>query len=134
MQEKIKTVQASLPELSSQIQCDDPPPSPQSQWRENQRRDILVILEARPPKKGKTILHPHETVAQLVGVEEAAKFNGSSQKMQDSPPQVDIPDKFYAIMSNILEEVGQMVRAHPMHEVTQPLLDRSEERRVGKEC
>ncbi|KAK1361665.1 hypothetical protein POM88_046139 [Heracleum sosnowskyi] len=81
-----------------------------------------MTVEARAPKKGKVILHPQETLAELVGGHEAVRFI-KKRKVEDSHVVVGVPDGIYSMMSTILDQVRQMVRSLPMREVKKSVLD-----------
>ncbi|KAK1352565.1 hypothetical protein POM88_053262 [Heracleum sosnowskyi] len=78
-------------------------------------------MQARPPKKGVIILHPQDTVGELIGAHDATRW--TSQPKMDSHTSVALPDQIYGMMSTILDEVSQMVRSLPMREVKQSVLD-----------
>ncbi|KAK1388313.1 hypothetical protein POM88_016491 [Heracleum sosnowskyi] len=87
--EKMKKVRAELtPEFNSSI---DEPLSPRTQREIQRKNDLIVTVEARAPKKGKVILHPQETLAELVGVHEAVRFI-KKRKVEDSHVVVGVPD------------------------------------------
>ncbi|KAK1359727.1 hypothetical protein POM88_044201 [Heracleum sosnowskyi] len=47
----------------------DQPPSPRTQMEINQKKDVIATMQARPPKKGRIILHPQDTVGELIGAQ-----------------------------------------------------------------
>ncbi|KAK1382665.1 hypothetical protein POM88_020400 [Heracleum sosnowskyi] len=120
LQEKMKKVRAELtPEFNSPT---DEPLSPRTQREIQRKNDLIVTVEARAPKKGKVILHPQETLAELVGGHEAVRFI-KKRKVEDSHVVVGVPDGIYSMMSTILDQVRQMVRSLPMREVKKFVLD-----------
>lgn len=88
------------------------------------------MVQARPPKKGKSILHldsvtdhrlPHDMLkayAKCRGSQVATRYAEGFAKWPMWMFQMT-----FMIMLNILDEVGQMVVPLPMLEVTQPVLN-----------
>lgn len=109
-------------ELTNEMSPTDQPPSPRTKKATQWKKDLIVMIQSRPPKKGKIILHPHETVPELIGAREATQWmkNETTKKSQAT---INVPDEIYLIMSTILDEVRQMVRSLPMREVKQSVLD-----------
>uniref|UniRef100_A0A161XRK0 Uncharacterized protein n=1 Tax=Daucus carota subsp. sativus TaxID=79200 RepID=A0A161XRK0_DAUCS len=83
-----------------------------------QRQDILATLKAKPPRKGKAILRPRQSLSDLLDRSEASQFaEGSREASQD------ISGHIFGMMSTILCEVDEMVRSLPTRQVTQPVVD-----------
>ena len=83
-----------------------------------QKRDLLVLLKAKPPRKGKLSLFPGQSVSELVGRAEAAQY---AEKPRESVNEVS--DHIYGMMSVILGNLQLMVHAMPTREITQAFLD-----------
>ncbi|KAK1371173.1 hypothetical protein POM88_037265 [Heracleum sosnowskyi] len=79
---------------------DDPTLSPASQRKKN----ILIALHARDPKKGKFFKRPRHTIYELLGYEEAALWTSLSTPAR-------IPEHAYEMMGRALNEVTDMVQA-----------------------
>lgn len=93
--------------------------SPKSQ-KKIHRKELLKIVQARPPKKGKTVLYPWLTVAEFIGAQGAAELIASQSSQR---AQVQVPESIYSIFPRVLNEVSQMVMSLPTHEVTKAQLD-----------
>ncbi|KAK1368733.1 hypothetical protein POM88_034825 [Heracleum sosnowskyi] len=87
-------------ELASQHGPDEPPLSPASR----RKRNVLVALHARQPRKGKHFMYPHHTVRELLGPAEAAAWTSLSTPAR-------IPEHAYEMMGRALNEVTDMVQA-----------------------
>ncbi|KAK1383014.1 hypothetical protein POM88_020762 [Heracleum sosnowskyi] len=107
---------------SVELSPTDQPPSPRTQMDINRKKDVIATMQARPPKKGRIILHPQDTVGELIGAQEAARWT-SQPKLDYFHASFALPDQFYRMMLTILDEVRQMVRSLPMREVKQSVLD-----------
>ncbi|KAK1381937.1 hypothetical protein POM88_019672 [Heracleum sosnowskyi] len=70
LQEKMKKVRSSMPELTLETPSDEPP-SPSTLKEIQRKKDIFVMMQARPPTRGKLNLYPQQTVGELVGAMEA---------------------------------------------------------------
>ncbi|KAK1383016.1 hypothetical protein POM88_020751 [Heracleum sosnowskyi] len=121
LQEKMKNARSSQDD-SVELSPTDQPPSPRTQMDINRKKDVIATMQARPPKKGRIILHPQDTVGELIGAQEAARWT-SQPKLDYFHASFALPDQFYRMMSTILDEVRQMVRSLPMREVKQSVLD-----------
>ncbi|KAK1401215.1 hypothetical protein POM88_000820 [Heracleum sosnowskyi] len=121
LQEKMKNARSSQDDSTDELWPTDQPPSPRTQMEIFRKKDVVVTMQARPPKKGVIILHPQDTVGELIGAHEAARW--TSLPKMDSHASVALPDQIYGMMSTILDEVRQMVRSLPMREVKQSVLD-----------
>ncbi|KAK1401212.1 hypothetical protein POM88_000817 [Heracleum sosnowskyi] len=83
----------------SQHGPDEPPLSSASR----RKRNILVTLHARQPKKGKPLMYPHHTVRELLGPAEAVAWTGLSTPAR-------IPEHAYEMMGRALNDVTDMVQ------------------------
>ncbi|KAK1384779.1 hypothetical protein POM88_022514 [Heracleum sosnowskyi] len=98
---KIKeAMECAEKELASQHGPDEPPLSPVSR----RKRNVMVALHARQPRKGKPFMYPHHTVRELLGPEEAAAWTRLSTPAR-------IPEHAYEMMGRALNEVTDMVQA-----------------------
>ncbi|KAK1388028.1 hypothetical protein POM88_016206 [Heracleum sosnowskyi] len=122
LQEKMKNALSSQDDSTVELSPTDQPPSPRTQMEINRKKDVIATMQATPPKKGRIILHPHDTVGKLIGAQEAARWT-SQPKLDYSHASFDLPGQFYRTMSTILDEVRKMVRSLPMREVKQSVLD-----------
>ncbi|KAK1375588.1 hypothetical protein POM88_031781 [Heracleum sosnowskyi] len=122
LQEKMKNARSSQDDSIVELSQTDQPPSPHTQMEIYRIKDIISTMQARPPKKGRIILHPQDTVGELIGVYEATRWT-NQPKIDNCHDSVALPDKFYQMMSTILDEVRQMIRSLPMREVKQSILD-----------
>ncbi|KAK1387620.1 hypothetical protein POM88_015798 [Heracleum sosnowskyi] len=80
------------------------PPSPRTQMEIYRIKDIISTMQARPLKKGRIILHPQDTVGELIGAQEATRWT-RQPKIDNSHDSVALPDKFYQMMLTILDVV-----------------------------
>ncbi|KAK1361943.1 hypothetical protein POM88_046417 [Heracleum sosnowskyi] len=119
LQEKMAQIRSSQAELTPELSPTDEPPSPGTQKEIRLKKDLQLTLQVIPPKGGRVFLRPNETLGEIVGAREAAKW--AKQTMQLA--SVDIPDDIFTMMSKILDTVQQMVRSLPTHEVKQSVLD-----------
>ncbi|KAK1397846.1 hypothetical protein POM88_007709 [Heracleum sosnowskyi] len=122
LQEKMKNARSSQDDSIVELSQTDQPPSPRTQMEIYRIKDIISTMQARPPKKGRIILHPQDTVGELIGAYEATRWT-NQPKIDNCHDSVALPDKFYQMMSTILDEVRQMIRSLPMREVKQSILD-----------
>ncbi|KAK1395535.1 hypothetical protein POM88_005398 [Heracleum sosnowskyi] len=100
-------------ELASQHGPDEPPLSPASR----RKRNILVTLHARQPKKGKPFMYPHHTVRELLGPAEAVAWTNLSTPAR-------IPEHAYEMMGRALNDVTDMVQTmNGVDEVPRSRLD-----------
>ncbi|KAK1372820.1 hypothetical protein POM88_029013 [Heracleum sosnowskyi] len=73
LQEKMKKVRSSMPELTLETPSDEPP-SPSTLKEIQRKKDIFVMMHVRPPTRGKLNLYPQQTVGELVGAMEATQW------------------------------------------------------------
>ncbi|KAK1377386.1 hypothetical protein POM88_033579 [Heracleum sosnowskyi] len=73
LQEKMKNVRSFMPELTLETPSDEPP-SPSTLKEIQRKKDIFVMMQARPPTRGKLNLYPQQTVGELVGAMEATQW------------------------------------------------------------
>ncbi|KAK1385030.1 hypothetical protein POM88_022765 [Heracleum sosnowskyi] len=62
LQEKMKNARSSQDDSIVELSQTDQPPSPRTQMEIYRIKDIISTMQARPPKKGRIILHPQNTV------------------------------------------------------------------------
>ncbi|KAL8097294.1 hypothetical protein AgCh_030431 [Apium graveolens] len=88
----------------------------------NQRkRDVELLLEVCPPKKGKFKMFPRHTLTELVGIDEVSKYTTSQSSLVCIPER--IPKSAYSIIGKVLTDVTNMVKAIEEIEVTRAKLD-----------
>ncbi|KAL8098958.1 hypothetical protein AgCh_031604 [Apium graveolens] len=88
----------------------------------NQRkRDVELLLEVCPPKKGKVKMFPRHTLTKLVGIDEVSKYTTSQSSLVCIPKR--IPKSAYSIIGKVLTDVTNMVEAIEEIEVTRAKLD-----------
>ncbi|KAL1812168.1 hypothetical protein ACET3Z_022233 [Daucus carota] len=116
----MERVRASQPNESPYEESTlDPPPSPRTLKAFHLRRDLSLTIQARPPKKGKVILHPRHSVAEVFRGYKAAELT-STQSQQISNPtsvqfstdsittrksRIDIRGDAPALVSKILDQL-----------------------------
>ncbi|KAK1365111.1 hypothetical protein POM88_040672 [Heracleum sosnowskyi] len=124
LQEKMKNARSSQDDSIVELLQTDQPPSPRTKMDIYRIKDIISTTQDRPPKKGWIILHPQDMVGELIGAQEATRWT-SQPKIDNShdSASVALPDKFYQMMSTILDEVRHMIRSLPVGEVKQSILD-----------
>ena len=83
-----------------------------------QKRDLLVLIKAKPPRKGKLNLFPRQSMSELVGRAEAAQYAEGQRE-----PVNEVSDQIYGMMFEMLGNLQLMVCALPTREVTQAVLD-----------
>ncbi|KAK1375241.1 hypothetical protein POM88_031434 [Heracleum sosnowskyi] len=121
LQEKMKNVRSSMPELTLETPSDEPP-SPSTLKEIQRKKDIFVMMQARPPTRGKLNLYPQQTVGELVGAMEATQWaKQMAEKSRD--PADDVSGDIYVMMSTVFDEVSQLLHSLPAHEVKQSVLD-----------
>ncbi|XP_074322079.1 uncharacterized protein LOC141659202 [Apium graveolens] len=121
LQEKMKTLlaaKAESPELSS----GDQPPSPRTRKEIRRKKELEVLIQAKPPNKGIIFLHPCETLPELIGAEKASQWI-SREMSRNSQVRASVPDEICLRMVKILDEMKEMVQSLPMREVKQSVLD-----------
>ncbi|KAL8135215.1 hypothetical protein AgCh_010036 [Apium graveolens] len=76
----------------------------------NQRkRDVELLLEVCPPKKGKVKMFPRHTLTELVGIDEVSKYTTSQSSLVCIPER--IPKSAYSIIGKVMTDVTNMVEA-----------------------
>ncbi|KAK1387271.1 hypothetical protein POM88_015449 [Heracleum sosnowskyi] len=118
--DKLMQVESSQSQLTLEALPTEPPSSPKSKKKMHRTKELLKIIQARPPKKGKAIMFPRHTVTEFIGAQGALEWT-SSQPSQNV--EVQVPESVYSVFPRVLSEVSQMVISLPMHEVTQAQLD-----------
>ncbi|KAK1359716.1 hypothetical protein POM88_044190 [Heracleum sosnowskyi] len=103
LQEKMKNARSSQDDSIVELSQTDQPPSPRTQMEIYRIKDIISTMQARPPKKGRIILHPQDAVGELIGAHEETRWT-SQLKIDNYHDSVALPDKFYQMMSTILDE------------------------------
>ena len=83
-----------------------------------QKRDLLVLIKAKPPRKGKLNLFPRQSMSELVGRAEAAQYAEGQRE-----PVNEVSYHIYGMMFEMLGNLQLMVCALPTREVTQAVLD-----------
>ncbi|KAK1372006.1 hypothetical protein POM88_038098 [Heracleum sosnowskyi] len=121
LQEKMKKVLSSVPELTLETPSDEPP-SPSTLKEIQRKKDIFVMTQARPPTRGKLNLYPQQTVGELVGAMEATQWAKQMAKKSRDPAD-DVSGDIYVMMSTVFDEVSQLLHSLPAHEVKQSVLD-----------
>ncbi|KAK1361606.1 hypothetical protein POM88_046080 [Heracleum sosnowskyi] len=96
----------------------EPPPSPGTLKKIHRKKEMCLTIQARPPKKGKAILHPRQPVAEVFGAYEAARLTASQ-----STPSQQISDNSLDLVLRVSSEVYRMVRSLEMTEVPRELLN-----------
>lgn len=101
----------------------DPPPSPGTLKKIHRRKELSLTIQARPPKKGKALLHPRHSVAEVLGAYEAAELTNSqaTQNMRASSQQ--ITDDTLNLIVRVSGEVHLMVHSLEMTEVPRALIN-----------
>lgn len=84
---------------------------------------MCLTIQARPPKKGKALLHPRQPVAEVLGAYEAACLTVSQSKKNSDAPSQKISDKSLDLVLRVLGEVHRMVRSLEMTEVPRAFLN-----------
>ncbi|KAK1401145.1 hypothetical protein POM88_000750 [Heracleum sosnowskyi] len=92
-------------------------PSPGSQ----RKREVELLLEVCPPKKGKVLMFPRHTLPEILGLDGAAKYTTSQSTLSRSPER--IPERAYSMIGKVMTEVTNMVEAIEEIEVTRARLD-----------
>ncbi|KAK1359197.1 hypothetical protein POM88_043671 [Heracleum sosnowskyi] len=104
LQEKMKKVRSSMPELTLETPSDEPP-SPSTLKEIQRKKDIFVMMQARPPTRGKLNLYPQQTVGELVGAMEATQWaKQMAEKSRD--PADDVSGDIYVMMSTVFDELA----------------------------
>ncbi|KAK1380942.1 hypothetical protein POM88_027686 [Heracleum sosnowskyi] len=80
-------------------------PSPGSQ----RKREVELLLEVCPPKKGKVLMFPRHTLPEILGLDGAAKYTTSQSALSRSPER--IPERAYSMIGKVMTEVTNMVEA-----------------------
>ncbi|KAL8102645.1 hypothetical protein AgCh_027242 [Apium graveolens] len=97
----------------------------------NQRkRDVELLLEVCPPKKGKVKMFPRHTLKELVGIDEVSKYTISQSSLVCIPER--IPKSAYSIIRKVLTDVTNMVEAIEEIEVTRAKLDEEVQKLVAR--
>ncbi|KAK1383132.1 hypothetical protein POM88_020867 [Heracleum sosnowskyi] len=65
--DKLMQVESSQSQLTFEALPTEPPSSPKSKKKVHRTKELLKIIQARPPKKGKTIMFPRHTVTEFIG-------------------------------------------------------------------
>ncbi|KAK1353668.1 hypothetical protein POM88_052033 [Heracleum sosnowskyi] len=66
LQEKMKNARSSQDDSTVDLSPTDQPPSPRTQMEINRKKDVIATMHARPPKKGRIILHPQDTFYRMM--------------------------------------------------------------------
>ncbi|KAK1361235.1 hypothetical protein POM88_045709 [Heracleum sosnowskyi] len=77
LQEKMKNVRSSQDDSTAELAellPTDQSPSPRTQMEIYRKKDVIATMQARPPKRGRIILHPQDTVTELIGAQEEARW------------------------------------------------------------
>ncbi|KAL1826860.1 hypothetical protein ACET3Z_005272 [Daucus carota] len=120
LKEDIEKALASQPTEPEDEEMADPPSSPNTLKMNQRRKALSLIIQVRPPKKGKAILFPRNSVKEVLGAYEAAKF-ASSQPKQNSTPQLS--NDSVDLVVRVSAEVHRMVRSLEMSEVPRSFLN-----------
>ncbi|KAK1404241.1 hypothetical protein POM88_003846 [Heracleum sosnowskyi] len=85
------------------------------------KREVELLLEVCPPKKGRVIMFPRHTLPELLGIDGASKYTTSKSSSACIPQR--IPERAYSIIGKVMTEVTNMVEAIEEIEVTHNRLD-----------
>lgn len=106
LQDKLSQVQSSQPDQLTPEALEALSPeqasSRKSQKMIHRKKELLKIVQARPPKKGKTILYPWHTVTEFLGARGAVELI-ASQSSQSA--QVQVPESIYSIFPRSMRSV-----------------------------
>lgn len=101
----------------------EPPPSPNTLKRIFRKKEMCLTIQARPPKKGKALLHPRQPVAEVLGAYEAARLTASQFRQISNTHSEQISDDSLDLVLRVSSEVHRMVRSFEMTEVPRALLN-----------
>ena len=76
---------------------------------------MSLIVQVRPPKKGKALIFPRHTVAEVLGAYEAANLASTQPKQNSTPAQLS--NDYGDLVMRVSREVHHMVRSLEMREV-----------------
>ncbi|KAK1372681.1 hypothetical protein POM88_028876 [Heracleum sosnowskyi] len=99
----------------------DPPPSPTTLKKIHRKNELSLTIQARPPKKGRALLHPRQTVAEVLGAYKAAELTQSTQSSRARSQQLS--DHALDLVVRVSGEVHLMVHSLEMTEVPRALLN-----------
>ncbi|KAK1355876.1 hypothetical protein POM88_049132 [Heracleum sosnowskyi] len=99
----------------------DPPPSPATLKKIHRKNELSLTIQARPPKKGRALLHPRQTVAEVLGAYKAAELTQSTQSSCAHSQQLS--DHALDLVVRVSGEVHLMVHSLEMTEVPRALLN-----------
>ncbi|KAK1392395.1 hypothetical protein POM88_011451 [Heracleum sosnowskyi] len=99
----------------------DPPPSPATLKKIHRKNELSLTIQARPPKKGRALLHPRQTVAEVLGAYKAAELTQSTQSSRARSQQLS--DHALDLVVRVSGEVHLMVHSLEMTEVPRALLN-----------
>ncbi|KAL1822415.1 hypothetical protein ACET3Z_009193 [Daucus carota] len=119
--EDIEKALASQPTEPEDEEMADPPPSPNTLKMNQRRKALSLIIQVRPPKKGKAILFPRHPVTEVLGAYEAAKFASTQPKQNSTPSQLSTDS--VDLVVKVSAEVHRMVRSLEMREVPRSFLN-----------
>ncbi|KAK1364912.1 hypothetical protein POM88_040473 [Heracleum sosnowskyi] len=85
------------------------------------KREVELLLEVCPPKKGRVIMFPRHTLPELLGIDGASKYTTSKSSSACIPQR--IPERAYSIIGKVMTKVTNMVEAIEEIEVTHNRLD-----------
>ncbi|KAL8146370.1 hypothetical protein AgCh_004201 [Apium graveolens] len=113
-------------ELAPEFELIEEPASPRARREFHEKREVILMANARFPRKGRINFHPQDTLPELLGPQDALQvikkqIMSRSQSVVDV--QVPVPDEIYKIMSEILDGVWQMVLSLPTREVKHSVLE-----------
>ncbi|KAK1372140.1 hypothetical protein POM88_038232 [Heracleum sosnowskyi] len=106
----------------------DPPPSPNTLKKIHRKNELSLTIQARPPKKGRALLHPRQTVAEVLGAYKAAELTQSTQSRRALFQQLS--DDALDLVVRVSGEVHLMVHSLEMTEVPRALLNEQMHRLV----
>nr|XP_017234279.1 PREDICTED: uncharacterized protein LOC108208272 [Daucus carota subsp. sativus] len=121
LKEDIEKALASQPTEPEDEEMTDPPPSPNTLKMNQRRKALSLIIQVRPPKKGKAILFPRHPVTEVLGAYEAAKFASTQPKQNSTPSQLSTDS--VDLVVRVSAEVHRMVRSLEMREVPRSFLN-----------
>lgn len=87
---------------TQEMASESPDEQPMSR-KSRKRKNVLITLKARKPKKGRVFMHSQHSLQELLGPEEAAIWTNLSTPAR-------IPDHTYEMMGRALNEVTDLVQ------------------------
>ncbi|KAK1387343.1 hypothetical protein POM88_015521 [Heracleum sosnowskyi] len=117
--ERVMATQSTPEDLSPT----DPPLSPRSQKKTRLKKDYILTLQVRPPRKGKTILFPRHTVSDVLGSYEASQWTGSQSTQNSHAPSRHLSDDSLQLVLRVSSDMNKLVHSLEIQEVPRSLLN-----------